>query len=551
MNKFRSLPDLTFPGVEYGPKETPWNLNILLYVGGAGARTKLVAGMIANGELGMPRFERLELVKKLHEHMVSDLVAGRSRTTAENRIIRLRYLFEHADDNGLSLTIQGITDTFCSWAESMLRRTRRKKKAHRGKQGALSMSAAYSSAATVGFLLNQILERTSNIVELTGLRAPRQTKSATNRSAEKQSLKDTFAFGHVLADICDQTTIEAVQSNDFPFAIKLRTGQEVIAVGKSNPALSHMTLLNLRIEAELEMFIAQTGMNAAQVIALKLHQFTYVPYDDDYHVKEYKKRRSGEVLFTVFKEYRPHFERYLAWRRAFFPKPNNLLFPFDGLTGTRQESRFNGHRIAKFCKSAGIPHVPPRSLRGVRVNWLLRTTADSRLTAEMVQSTEPVVINVYRHPSQHEATVQITCFWKKADPELNKTQAVAPGGCTGIPKEVPAIPVDAPKPNCDRASGCLWCDAHRDVDSFEYVWAMTSFQRLKLLELSKVPAPKAKDGKGAPAAIVIDRIGAVLEWFKESKDVSRAWVEESRLRMEEGDYHPDWQSRIKQLEGAV
>jgi integrase len=483
--------------------------------------------------------------------MVSDLVAGRSRESAKNRIIRLRYLFEYADENNLPLTINTVTDTFCSWAESMLRRTRRKAKSRRGKQGALSMSGAYSNAATVGFLLNTILERTSNIVELTGLRAPRQTKSATNRAAEKQNLKGTFVFGNALADICDQTAIGAIQNARFPFEVDLRTGQTVIAIGKNNSGrLSQMALLNLRIEAELEMFIAQTGMNVAQAVALKLYHFTYVPYDDDYHVKEYKKRRDGEVLFKVFKEYRPHFERYLAWRRAFFPKSNDFLFPFDGLDGTRQESRFNGHRIVKFCKAAGIAHIPPRSLRGARVNWLLRATANSALTAEMVQSTEPVVVNVYRRPSQQEATVQIIRFWKKVDPSLSKTQSVAPGGCTGTPKEAPLIPVDAPKPNCDRASGCLWCDAHRDIDSFEYVWAMTSFQRLKLLELSKVPAPKQEDGKIAPAAVVIDRIGEVLTWFKESKELRRAWVEESAVRMQEGDYHPDWQSRIQQLEGA-
>jgi len=373
------------------------------------------------------------------------------------------------------------------------------------------------------------------------------------RQAEKQNLKDTFEFGHALVDICDALDIATVRAPVVPFEIALRTGSKILVnEGGSTKTVVRQrnALLNLRIEAELEMFIGQTGMNATQAVTSRLRHFAYVSHNDDYQVKEHKDRRGGEVLFEVFKEYRPFLERYLAWRREFFPASNTLLFPFIGNAGTRLEQRYKSFRVRAFCKKANIPHVSPLALRNTRVNWLLRETADTKTTAEMVQSMEQTVVSVYHRASLQRTAVQVIRFWSRVDPTL-RTDAVAPGGCTGTPKESASIPKNAPKPDCVKGSGCLWCDDHRDVDSFDYVWSLSSFKHIKLLELSRLRPLKSDNEEKTPAGLAIARIDAMLRWFEESTEVRRGWVKESKARIAEGDCHPDWRSEISGLEGTA
>ena len=63
------IPDLTFPMVEYGKHETPWDLRALLFKGGAKENPRSVFIQIAAGELGSPLIERIELVERIHEAM--------------------------------------------------------------------------------------------------------------------------------------------------------------------------------------------------------------------------------------------------------------------------------------------------------------------------------------------------------------------------------------------------------------------------------------------------------------------------------------------------
>lgn len=555
------LPDLNFPDVHFGTKETPWDLTILLYNGGAAAKADRVGQLIASGALGDRRLDRLELVSKLHAEIKTGLSSGGSRETAFVQLRVLRNFFGFADRTYRPLTVSEVAETYCAWADSLLYRTRLKKEnpantSHPEHQR-LSMRSAYAYAAMVGTLLDRALERHSSIIEMTGLEWKRQRKTAVGVQAEKQSLSDTFSFGHLLQDICDELTIHTVLDATLPIQIKLRSGKRLIRNGHRGwqPSTEEdaklgerYPLANLRMEAELLMFIAQTGMNLAQAVNLQLRHFFYVSHLDGYQVKEHKDRRGGTVLFEVFKDYKPHFERYLEWRRKLFPL-SNRLFPFTGIHESRPERRFSGARVRLACRELGVPFVSSRTLRNTRVNWLLRATGDPDLTAEMAQHTKQTLLGVYERPSLQRAMVETTRFWSKFAPHSARTQAVALGGCTGIPKQVTEIPKEAPKPNCMRASGCLWCENHRDLDSLDYVWALASFGYLKENELCKANLPK-RDEDVPPAQFVITRIHEKLRWFEKSSEVRRKWVAEAQVRMVEGDFHPNFRDEIAELEGT-
>src|SRR5690606_7468092 len=77
--------------------------------------------------------------------------------------------------------------------------------------------------------------------------------------------------------------------------------------------------INIKTEAELLIFISQTGMNLEQALNLKIQEFHIPTWSRDgsgkVPVKAYKARKQGEVLFEIFPAYREHFIRYLDFRK--------------------------------------------------------------------------------------------------------------------------------------------------------------------------------------------------------------------------------------------
>jgi hypothetical protein len=561
MRDKNQLPDLTFPDIEFGELETPWNLNVLLYKGGATAHADLVQQLIVSGALGGPQLDRLELVQKLYTEINLAFNSGGARASALGHVIVLRHFFGFVDRTRLPLTLESVTDAYCAWADSLFLRTRlkqsrRAKKLHPDRK-ALSMTSAFAYGCSVGTLLNRVLERHSNILELTPLKCPKRRKTAIGVQAEKQNLSDTFAFGHLLEDICDGLTVRTIREASLPIQITLRSGKTITryrqgggqAVSKHAPAPVRLTLANLRTEAELLMFIGQTGMNLEQAANLELRNFFYISHLDGYQVKEHKARRGGVVLFEIFTDYKPHFERFLAWRRELFPH-SNLLFPLIRYDGGRPDAHPAPHRIRAVCRALSIPFVSPRALRNTRVNWLLRMTGDPDLTAEMAQHTKQTLLAVYERPSLQRAMVEVTRFWSEFDPHLAGTLAVAPGTCAGSARQISDTPKEAPKPDCMRTSGCLWCESHRDVDSFDYVWALVTFKYLKTIELSRVRVPKVHE-EAPPSKLVIARLHEKVMWFDQSNETRHGWVIEAQTRVAEGDFHPEFRDEIAELEGMA
>ncbi|HGM5039740.1 site-specific integrase [Stenotrophomonas maltophilia] len=571
-----AYPSLTFPSVEHGTKESKWDISYLLHKGGAGVNARRVKAMIAAGKLGPPIRERMDLVREIHEAINGKLIAGGSKFSAGNMIRFTRDLFVWAESSAELLTIDGIQQTFLRWCDALIQRHQVRKD--------LSLRSAYTKGAQVGAVLDAVLNRDVPLISLTRLRMPPQRKAARGGKAEKQSLAETFAFGHFLQDVCDALPLEVVMRGELPVHIRLRDGREMLEwSGYPNPeavlrhlldaagdeqgsmsiaskrSLSHFRewtldgtlrtrypLVNRRCEAELLMFIGQTGMNFAQAHRLRLRNFHYASHLDGYQVRERKSRRGGDVLFEVFREYRPHFERYLEWRRAIFPD-SDALFPFVR-RGGRVFQQYPQFALRRACKELGIRFVPPQELRNTRVNWLLRRSGDSDLTADMAQHTKETLHDIYERPSQQRAMVEVTRFWASHDPTIMSVATPAPGECDGIPAQMASSPENVAKADCMRPSGCLWCEHHRDVDSEDHVWALACFRHLKLLEVAKWIGPKGSM-ETHPAQPVIDRISDKIRWFHGSSSKRREWAEEAMARVEEGNYHPSWSRRIAAMEG--
>lgn len=547
------LTPLTFPSINFGSRETPWDLRVLLWKGGAAARSTLALRIIEEGQLGRPCIERVPLVKAIHNELNGRAISGRSKYFLQSTIKTIRDLFAWSDIHHPNISLENIERAYIGWTDHLINRSRVKRD--------LKEQSAYGIASAAASVLDEVLERPTSLIRTTRLNWLRKSTHALSAASEKQNLSLSFEFGRAIQDICDALTVENVLHNNIPVHIPLRTGGVITYWGRFNEATkrgfldryqndrtlaTRYPLANIRIEAELFMFLAQTGMNITQAHRLKLRNFRYSSHLDGYQVMEMKARRGGTVLFEIFKDFKPHFERYLAWRRELFPK-SDRLFPFYDPYYVAVDSKFQSRRIREICANHGIPFCPPRTIRNTRVNWLLRQSADPALTAEMAQHTKQTLLNVYERPSLQRALVEVMRFWSKNDPSLAHT-SVGPGACDGTPAAAPNMPKNAPTPDCVRPSGCFWCEHHRDVDTQDYVWSLASFGHLKRIELLKRRNTSLEE---APAQLVIDRIDEKLGWLHSSNQQRKAWVVEANALVDEGEYHPDWCLMINQLEGRT
>lgn len=564
------LPDLTFPPVSFGAKETPWDLRCLLYKGGAGANATKVGAMIDAGELGQPLIERIELVRQMHEVIANFLGRGGRRDTAAQRIVRLRNFAQWADETGSHLDLESVASSYLHWTDALLHRVRVRE--------GLSEGSAYDSGSVVGWVLDRVLGRSKPIVKTIRLRKPRSSMRAIGVKADKQNLADTFAFGHFLLDIADRLSRDAIWG-PLPVRIPLRNGkvleewshlkrpetrkqpnQKYPRQAKRNAKRSaqrrgeyeadgtlrtRWPLVNLRIQVEMHMLMGQPAINLAQVHQLRMDQWKYKASTHGYEVRTYKHRRGGPVVFEIYSEYRKVFEAYLEWRNAVFPDdPDGLLFPLIA-RGRHSEKPPCFDMLKERCKRGGIEYIPPSMLRNTNVNWMLRRTNDPDLTAEEKQHATKTLIANYEKPSQQRAMVQIKGYWAKHDPAL---AAAGPGSCIGKgPEPIADIPATATKPDCQTPAGCLFCVNQRDIDSFDHIWSLASYRLLKSYELVAHRQPESKKTLPThPAELAIDRLTAKLAYIRSSSAKCETWVQEALLRIEEGRYHPDWAGMIEE-----
>lgn len=122
------LPDLTFPMVEYGREQTPWDLKPFLYQGAAGENARNVAKRIASGNFGRPILERIEFVTSIHSVLVASLIAGGSSRTVFTKIRNLRTFWSWADQaiKDRPISRESIEATYRHWTDYLLHRVRLK-----------------------------------------------------------------------------------------------------------------------------------------------------------------------------------------------------------------------------------------------------------------------------------------------------------------------------------------------------------------------------------------------------------------------------------------
>ena len=212
-----TIPDLTFPMVEYGRSETPWDLRVLLYKGGAKENVRTVFNQIAEGKLSRPLRERIELVKRIHEEMTAKLVGGGTKRTAFATFKDLRYFVAWVDEFDQPFALESVEDSFRHWCDYLHNRELLK---------AIKNVTACNKAMNVSIILDAVLERSQPLIGTTRLRKLKRGQRAVSVAADKQSLNDTFTFGQLCLDVIDSLPYQAIYG-PLPAKVRLRDGREL------------------------------------------------------------------------------------------------------------------------------------------------------------------------------------------------------------------------------------------------------------------------------------------------------------------------------------
>lgn len=570
------MPDLDFPALDFPELKRlcptrPRSFKALLYKGGAKLSTREVDHHIADGKLGRPISSRAPLALALHNKLEGDLAAGGSIETAVNRIYLIRKLYEFIDDSELDITIESAIKCLAAWGTHLVESIRRGRKNY----------TAYTMAVQVTAVFSEIVNRPSlDLIRAMGIKRNRARKEILGKQAEKQNLSYTYRFGSMLADYSSQLTHDAI-FGELPVVVKLQSGK-IIEEWSRRPANKIRTvfhqenyiphaergesqglktrpfdytlrtrwpLVNLRIEAEILIFMSQTSMNASQALKLKVGKFSYTSHSDGYKVsRQYKDRRQGDVEFEIFSEYRIIFERYLQWRNKVFANSgNDLLFPFLLSNKPSYTTSRNWQAIKDRCKKLGEQFISPQALRNTRVNWLLRSSMDPELASTMSQHSVRMLLTVYEKPSYQRTMVEVSRFHA----QMSSMISAGPGACyKQHPITMSNSPDLAPRPDCKSPAGCLFCEHNRDIDSMDHVWSLLSYRHLKSLEISgyQLRSTQFNERHNNAAHHVIEQISLKIRWFKQSSEERNSWVVEAGEKIKEGEHHPRWDGFIKLAE---
>lgn len=560
-----SIQDMKLHGLLLGPQQHSIDLRWLLYKGSASTHGSNIKKAIESGLLGKPKLERLPLLIAIHGNWQDHVTAKRISTeTVKDQWLRLKAFAAFAERVNKPFTIAGAFDLYLAYCEYTKRRSDLKPST----QYAYSLVLAGTIAPVLGMDSTKLQWKTKI----------RQPKKVGNNAA-KENLQSTATFVQTLLEAVEQLPVSVIRGA-LPVTLRFVDGGEYSihcgpplkpveslkgtgsvykqkraadirerrASDLSNSARAR--LINLRLDAEVLVFINQTGCNLTQALRLMGSKFRYQSEGDYLRLFVWKGRAKHKVELRIHKSYRRHFEDFLKWRSAVFPgDPDGLTFSFIWNDGDKAFQRTNWafQDARDMVKAIGQPFVHSRQLRKTVGNFVKRRIS-RQLAADLLGNTEKIFRESYEEVHHQVAVAELVNFWRDTEAMV---AAIGPGGCQlPTPKLRADAPIGAPKPDCESGSGCLFCDKNRDLRSFDHAWNLASLHFLKIAEFNADRTPQSLK-ENHPVALIIARIAAKLDALRTLGGEFAEWVSEANLRVQEGRYHPFYTETFDLLEGGV
>lgn len=556
-----TIPDLTLRGMVLGPAAAPIDLRMLLYKGGALLDRRWGRRHLESGDMGDPITERIPLVQAIHRRWQSALTAKTlSDRSVEAHWVCLREIARFADRSSEPMTVANAQRLYLRWTADFANRS------------GLSAKTRYSRSKIGAQILSEVIGISAHTLQWkTKIRRPAERGNET----AKENLAETAAFIQTLLETVEMLPAGVVRG-PLPVLLTYRDGSthEVHCGTKLKP-IDHFKeqapnsyrkalerrdrlaaditnqkrsmLINLRIEAEMLIFINQTSANPTQALQLHGSEFRYRSSGDYLVMYVWKNRSKQPVDLRIHKGYREHFEAYLKWRSEIFPADlDGLTFPFvynDGEKATRRTS-WDYRDTRRLMEAIDKPFISPKQLR-VTVGNFVRRKVSREAGAELLSNSVSTFRQNYEEIHHQRAAGELAIFWADIQAMI---KAVGPGVCVDpAPAADANAPEAAPRPDCEGEAGCLFCQKNRDLRSFDHVWNLTSLRHLKLAELNADRTPGGQQNTH-PAALTVERISSKLRALTALGGEYAEWVIEAQLRADEGRYHPFYTAVFELLE---
>jgi hypothetical protein len=534
--------EFQFAGIDYNSRQIPLTLTPLLYRGGGGCDMRKFWGKLEEREFCSQAVQRFSLVVTLFRVLSNIISMGGSFATLKLQVNCLRSFYDFADSRYLEPTMKNVVGVYQSWVRELYKRS--------VASGQKDISEAdYGRASGLASLLGEAtgLGRDS-FVKTSKLRAPRKSTKALGAKVDRQDLEKTKNFVDVLIDIIRSLSSKACFSK-LPLSIKLRNGvetdhyaalnQHAASMPPTAPQLHDIStavrypLFNLRVEAEMMLFISQTSMNLGDTAKLKMQNFRYKSDGAFTQVYGYKGRKKGEVLFTIYKEYKPFFTDYLKFRECIgLDEHTELIFGKVCQPGHVLSKNPNPRSLLGFLKRMGLSHVPASEFRRTRQNWLARKMGDPQVAAEMGQHDLQTYAKSYSRPHHQTAALEFTRFYKSLD--VSRTASLD-GACDGDePQLIKTAHKTLDKPDCFNPALCVYCLNYKGIRSYDYIWSLITYAKLKRYEefCNKCSIGETND--------IVSRIEDIAKQFKAENKTCFGWSVKAEKQVAFGNHHPRW-----------
>lgn len=557
------MPNLKVEGLALSPKGAAFDLRAFLYKGVAGLGRRRAQSKLESGQLGRPLMERLPLLQAIHQRWQAGVRSNSlSRATIATEWQGLADFVAFADRSDSKLTPGNVERTYLAWG------------AHVAARSGVSGGVKYAQAMNVARVICPATDLTAKrLLWKTKIIKPKKCGA----SGAKENLKDTGVFIQLMLETIRQLPVEVIRGplpamlrfgeTEYPIDCRFRRFKPIDSLKQQDPYFlkkakearernsrdtsnrKRAQLINLRLEAEMLVFINQTSCNLTQALQLTGGKFRYQSDGDYVWIRPWKMRARHAVELRINKGYRPWFEAFLKWREAIFPgDPEGLTFPFiisDGDMAMRRTS-YTFNQARRLCKALGRPFVSSMQHRKTVGNFVKRR-ADRQMAAELLSNDSRTFQEHYEEPDHQRGAAELVHFFDTLEGMVG--EAVGPGGCQeGKPTPLQDAPPAAPKPDCEGGAGCLFCLKNRDLRSFDHAWNLASFHHLKLLEFNADRTSLSLKGNH-PVLLTAERAAAKLDAMACEDAECSEWVAEARLRVQEGRYHLHYIENFEALEG--
>ncbi|RAR64291.1 hypothetical protein BCL93_101110 [Onishia taeanensis] len=327
------------------------------------------------------------------------------------------------------------------------------------------------------------------------------------------------------------------------------------ALTKTNKKYFHHSRIQLARLATLSfatLFLANTGMNSAQVFNLK--------WSEDYELKKERygfkavKFRAGnrKVSFEIQNKFVKKFKKYIKMRKYLAEVVESDALILTGLKA--QETMFP---VTRAFEKLGVPAslVMPSEWRAAKSDWLI-SNSDISTTATLLQNTEYVVKNNYAAGSHTTHVDQMGAFLnylsssaiiisdRDEDISLGYIES-AVGSCKSQGDPTKPNADTSIVPNCVQPEGCLFCEnyaVHADDKDIRKLLSC-----LYMVELGK-PLSGTIDDFDRMFGSVIHRIWELINHIKErSKEHQDMVLRIENEVFEKEELDPYWEHKAIML----